>query len=127
MANVTTDQDTFRAERLQLLSTLSPGLAVFLVAMNIFLSITAFLGNVLILIALHKVTSIHPPTKLLFRCLAVTDLCVGLISQPFYTIQLIGQITDMNKNLLYYSNQVNSTSGYILCSVSILTSTSQTH
>ena len=40
--------------------------------------------NVLILVALRKVSSIHPPTKLLFRCLAVTDLCVGLLGQPLY-------------------------------------------
>ena len=51
-------------------------------AANILFSITASLGNILILIALRKVTSIHPPTKLLFQCLAITDLGVGLISQP---------------------------------------------
>ena len=32
--------------------------------------------------SLHKETSLYPPTKLLFRCLAVTDLCVGVIVQP---------------------------------------------
>ena len=53
----------------------------FLIALNIFLSIFATVGNVLILVALRKVSSIHPPTKLLFRCLAVTDLCVGLLGQ----------------------------------------------
>ena len=58
------------------------GVWIFLTALNIFLSIFATLGNVLILVALRKVSSIHPPTKLLFRCLAVTDLCVGLICQP---------------------------------------------
>ena len=57
---------------------------IFLIALNIFLSIFATLGNVLILVALRKVSSIHPPTKLLFRCLAVTDLCVGLLGQPLY-------------------------------------------
>ena len=44
----------------------------------------ATLGNVLILVALRNVSSIHPPTKLLFRCLAITDLCVGLLGQPLY-------------------------------------------
>ena len=58
------------------------GLYIALTAVNIVLSITASLGNILILIALRKVTSIHPPTKLLFQCLAITDLGVGLISQP---------------------------------------------
>ena len=55
---------------------------IAIAAVNIVLSITASLGNILILIALRKVTSIHPPTKLLFQCLAITDLGVGLISQP---------------------------------------------
>ena len=60
------------------------GVWVSLIALNIFPSIFATLGNVLILVALQKVSSIHPPTKLLFRCLAVTDLCVGLLGQPLY-------------------------------------------
>ena len=51
-------------------------------AVNILLSITAFFGNSLILIALHKDSSLHPPSKLLYRCLATTDLLVGLLSQP---------------------------------------------
>ena len=55
-------------------------------SLNILLSITACLGNTLILIALRKVTSLYSPTKLLFQCLAITDLGVGLISQPLYVI-----------------------------------------
>ena len=58
------------------------GFYIAIAAVNIVLSITASLGNILILIALRKVTSIHPPTKLLFQCLAITDLGVGLISLP---------------------------------------------
>ena len=60
------------------------GVWISLTALNIFLSIFATLGNVLILIALRNVSSIHPPTKLLFRCLAITDLCVGLLGQPLF-------------------------------------------
>ena len=52
---------------------------------NIFLSITATLGNCIILVALHKESSLHPPSKLLYRCLATTDLLVGLVTQPLYT------------------------------------------
>ena len=58
------------------------GLYIAIAAVNIFFSITASLGNILILIALRKVISIHPPTKLLFQCLAITDLGVGLTCQP---------------------------------------------
>ena len=45
---------------------------ICLIVVNIFLSITASLGNTLILIALHKESFLHPPSKLLFRCLATT-------------------------------------------------------
>ena len=55
---------------------------IFLSTLNIFLSITAFLGNTLILVALHKETTLHPPSKLLYRNLAITDLCVGIIVEP---------------------------------------------
>ena len=58
------------------------GFYIAIAAVNIVLSSTASLGNILILIALRKATSIHPPTKLLFQCLAITDLGVGLTSQP---------------------------------------------
>ncbi|CAH3175187.1 unnamed protein product [Porites evermanni] len=47
---------------------------IFLSALNIFFSVTAFLGNTLILVALHKETSLHAPSKLLYRNLAITDL-----------------------------------------------------
>ena len=53
-------------------------------AVNILLSSTAILGNSLILAALHKESSLHPPSKLLYRCLATTDLLVGLVTQPLY-------------------------------------------
>ena len=83
-------------------------------ALNIFLSITATLGNALILIALQKVSSICPPRKLFFRCLAVTDLGVGLIVQPFYATFLLSRLTKVSKNV------VNALS-WIFCAVSLLT------
>ena len=46
------------------------GELLFISALNIFLSISAFLGNTLILVALHKETSLYPPSKLLYRNLA---------------------------------------------------------
>ena len=57
---------------------------VLIFSLNIFLAITATLGNTLALIALHKVSSIHPPTKFLLRWLAMTDFCVGVIVQPLF-------------------------------------------
>ena len=98
------------------------GLYVFLVALNIFLSITALLSNALILIALHKVTCIYPPTKLLFRCLAVTDLGVGLITQPVFVITLLPEITDLDINWDVMSS-ISDASVVVFVAVSILSST----
>ena len=54
---------------------------VFL-ALNIASSITATLGNALILVALQKESSLNPPSKLFLRCMAFSDLGVGLLVQP---------------------------------------------
>ena len=62
---------------------------VMIAAVNILFSIMSSLGNILILIALRKVTSLHPPTKLLFRCLAITDLGVGLTTQPLFATHVL--------------------------------------
>ena len=91
-------------------------------ALNIFLSITASFGNVLVLIALHKVSSIYPPTKLFFRCLAVTDLCVGLIVQPLSATLIMSPLIKMNVRGFFYVHRVRQTLSWCLCAVSILTS-----
>ncbi|XP_078361244.1 melanocortin receptor 4-like [Oculina patagonica] len=122
MANITEDGNC-TSNMSDIGSAQPAGILQFFSALNIFLSITASLGNALILVALHKVSSIHPPTKLFFQCLAVTDLCVGLIVQPLYATDIISRITKMNVNILHYLTMVLDVSGWILCAVSGLTST----
>ena len=91
--------------------------------LNIFLSITASVGNGMILVALHKETSLHPPTKLLFRCLAVTDLCVGVISQPlFASFLLLSITTGINWKFIRYIDELCNASSFVLCQVSVFTS-----
>ena len=122
MANITGDRNV--TSKLSLVVLASPaGVDELISALNIFLSITASLGNALILVALHKVSSIHPPTKLFFQSLAVTDLCVGLIVQPLFAIFLLSRITEVNEDVLYYMYEVSRASSWILCAVSVLTST----
>ena len=99
-------------------STSLVGMSAAFAALNTFFSITAILGNILILIALNKVTSICPPTKLLFRCLAVTDLCVGLVTQPLFTVMLLA-----SSNVYEYVEDIRVISSIVLCGVSLLTST----
>ena len=98
MANSTEYENSRTATQVTSWNARSTSSAI-IVGINIFLAITASLGNTLILITLHKVTSVYPPTKLLFRCLAVTDLLVGLISQPLYVTILFPQFTTWNVNI----------------------------
>ena len=89
-------------------------------ALNIFLSITAVLGNILILVALNKVSSLHPPSKLLFRCLATTDLCVGLITEPLSVVYWMS-LTHEQWKLCRYAYASYFIVSYTLSSVSLLT------
>ena len=96
------------------------GQLTFLSVLNSFLSVTAFLGNALILIALHKESSLHSPSKLLLRCLTITDLCVGLIAEP---LGVIGWMSVVNEhwNICPYVYEAASITGHIFCGVSVLT------
>ena len=88
-------------------------------AFNIFLSITAVLGNILILVALRKVSSLHPPSKLLFRCLATTDLCVGLVAEPLSVVYWMS-VAHEQWNLCRYTYASVVIVSYTLSSVSLL-------
>ena len=99
---------------------LQTDVAVFLSALNIFLAITASDGNALILNVLPK-TSLYSPTKLLFGNLAVTDLCVGLISKPLFVTIRLSAVIKMNLDIQYYLMNIANAFDFILCGVSILT------
>ena len=62
--------------------------------LNIFLAITATLGNTLIFLALGRNCGLHAPSRLLIRCLSSTDLCVGLITQPMAALNAISILTE---------------------------------
>ena len=91
-------------------------------AINILLFTTAILGNSLILVALHKESSLHSPSKLLYRCLATTDLLVGLVTQPLYTTYWMVLVHE-HWSLCHYARDAVYVSSYALCSVSLLTLT----
>ena len=95
---------------------------IFLSALNIFFFVTAFLGNTLILVALHKETSLHPPSKLLYRNLAITDLCVGIIVEPLFVTYWTSVVKE-RWDICYYADWAIRFSGFILCAVSLLTVT----
>ena len=90
---------------------------------SIFLATASSVGNVVILSALQRVSSIYPPTKLFFQCLAVTDLCVGLIVQPLYTTSITSYAVEMDENVLHYIRKICAATSTILCGLSMLTTT----
>ena len=94
----------------------------FLSAINIFLSMTAFVENSLVLVALHKTRSLHPPSKLLFLNLAITDLCVGIIVEPLHVSYLMSVVSE-RWDICYYAFLSSIITSYIMCSVSLLTLT----
>ena len=92
---------------------------IVLLVLNTFLSITAFLGNTLILVALHKESSLHPPSKLLLRSLAITDLLVGIIVEPLYVAYLMS-MKSKRWYICYNVYVALFIASYILCAVSLL-------
>ena len=94
--------------------------SVYFAVVNIFLSITAFLGNSLTLVALHKESSLHPPSKLLYRCLATTDLLVGFFAQPL-RVTIWMSVVHEHWSLCHYANKASYITGVALCGVSLLT------
>ena len=95
---------------------------IFASIVFVFLTTTAILGNTLILLALHKESSLHPPSKLLYRSLAATDLLVGLILLPSLAYHAFlakeQRLTELN---CFYIARISAVSFTTLSAVSLLT------
>jgi len=74
---------------------------IFLSVVNFHLSIIASIGNILILIALQKPTTLHPPTKVLLCFLATSDVCVGIVLQPLVAILFIAIVNENRAGSLW--------------------------
>ena len=118
-----TEDGNFTSKLKQVVLTSPRGALALMSALNIFLSITACLGNTPILVSLHRVSSIHSPKKSFLRCLAVSDLSVGLIVQPLYATVIMSLLIKMDIKMVFMISQVRDAFGWCLCGVSIFTST----
>ena len=100
------------------------GELIFLAVVNMFLSITAFLGNTLILVALHRESSRRPPfaSIVLYRNLAITDLCVGILVEPTYIAYLMS-LMGKRYDICHYTRMICFLTTSALCAVSFLTLT----
>ena len=125
-ANFTGDGQQNNIDDLACSSNLTAGLHVqltFISVLKSFLSVTTFLGNALILVALHKIeSSLHPPSKLLLRSLATTDLCVGLFAEPL-SVAYWMSVANEHWNICPVLSQASLVGSYILCGMSVATLT----
>ena len=96
--------------------------SICFLAVNILLFITAFSGNSLILVALHKESSLHPPSKLLYRCLATTDLLVGLVNHLLRALYWMSVFQE-HWSLRGYVREAAYITVYVLFLVSLMTIT----
>ena len=95
--NVSEDekQNTFLLERLYCSIVMTAGIPIqltYIYCNSKHFSIHYCISR--ILFALHKAFSLHPPSKLLLRKLAITDLCVGLIVEPLYVTLLVTAVNE---------------------------------
>ena len=124
-SNFTGDQQQKTFQNLICSVDSTPGLRIqwtFTSVLNSILSVAAILGNALILIALHKESSLHPPSKLLLRSLATTDLGVGLILLPLMVTRCMS-IANEHWNMFRYASTLCFTMVTVFCGVSMLTLT----
>ena len=93
---------------------------VFFAIWNILTCITAVCGNTFIIASIRRVSSLHLPSKVLLVCLALTDLCVGVITQPLYVARIL--FPECHSIGLYLLIGYN-TAGFLFSGVSMLTIT----
>ena len=94
----------------------------FLVISNAILAISSTLGNIVILAALSKESSLHPPSKILLRSLALTDLCVGILLEPLFVMFLI-RLEYKNWNLCTQIALTILVAGQVFANLSLFTLT----
>ena len=122
MTNLTEDARNYITTHQEFFCTTGLGAAfkTFSLTLALPLSITAILGNVLIILALRKVSSLHPPSKFLLGSLACTDLGVGLILHPIRSGFFL--FPDHSEDCHYFWILFNIT-GFVFGGVSLLTMT----
>ena len=72
------------------------------IAINSFLSYTAIMLNIVTIHAIRKTSSLPKTLKTLLLSLAVSDVGVGLLGQPFYISILIKRLQQITPNCITY-------------------------
>ena len=64
------------------ISIFNSNMLITLMVLNILISITATTGNMMVLLTIWRSPHLHSPSNTLLFGLALSDLCVGLVSEP---------------------------------------------
>ena len=96
---------------------------ILLSALNLFLSCTALIGNVLILTTIWKTPSLHTATNFLLVNLAVSDLAVGLVGHPLFVTALLVRLYHPLNAVSFLLWKIFNTLISFLCGASFFTIT----
>ena len=93
--------------------------------LNTLFSITAVVGNSLVLFAMHKTGFLNIKSNILLLNLALTDLGVGFIVQPLFVLSIAAKLAGLPQAFCYSAIAYDVTSA-CLCGVTLLTVTAIT-
>ena len=119
MNTTVTTQCFFLATNLEKTSGTSIANILTSILNSIFSSITC-VGNYIVLRAIFKAADLHSPSFVLLSCLAIADLFVGLICQPFFVAYKVAEHME-NFGAYCTLRMFQSISSWITSGVSLLT------
>ena len=91
------------------------------VAVNIPLALTSVIGNSMVLHAIRKTPSLRSPLTFLICGLALSDLAVGTLVQPFFIADILVQLYVQSQGFKHTFRRCYNTVGFYLCGVSLCT------
>ena len=93
--------------------------SVLSIILNAVFSLITATGNFIILQVIWKTSELHSPSFILLFCLAVSDLLVGLICQPFFVAYQIAELAE-SFNVYCTLRLIQNISSWITSGVSLL-------
>ena len=92
-------------------------------AVNILLAITSIIGNLLVLHAVWKTPTLHVPSVVLLCGLALSDLTVGAVMQPFFIANDLITLFSQDQSLKTLFLRIYNLLAFYVCGISLLTIT----
>ena len=91
--------------------------------LNAVSSLTAIIGNALVILAVWQNPALQTPSNVFLCCLAFSDFTVGLIAQPCFVIHKIGEMYHSSFSMYCTTRILLESAGYITAGASVLTMT----